>query len=77
MIQATFTLCSALLNWSDCTQNKKFNIQQLQSIGIENVPLRQILLPIIIEMTTEFKETNQFYMKEHRHGKKILPQTTN
>lgn len=32
---------------------------------------------IVIEITIELIETSQIYMKCYRHGKKILPETTN
>ena len=40
------------------------------------VPLRLIMLLILSEMTTEFKETSQIYEKCYRHGNKILLEST-
>ena len=50
-------------------------MKQLQSIAIEIVPLRLIMLIILIELTTVFKKTSQIYMKYY--GNKLLPETTN
>ena len=76
MIQGTFIICFSSSNRPNCARNKKFKTQQLQSKVIEIAPLRLFMLLISIELTTEFKETVQIYMKSYRQGNKILPETT-
>ena len=48
----------------------------MHRIAIEIVSLRLIMLLILTEITTKFKETSRIYMKCYRHGNKILLETT-
>ena len=71
MIQSTSIFCFASSKISNCTQNQKFNIQQLQSIAIEIVPLRFIMLLMLLNI----KKLVKFTCANYRHGYKILPET--
>ena len=46
-------------------------MNKLESIAIEIVPLKLMMLLIMVETTTESKETSQIYMKYYRHGNKV------
>ena len=71
MIQSTSIFCFTSSKISNCTQNQKFNIQQLQSIAIEIVPLRFIMLLMLLNI----KKLVKFTCVNYRLGYKILPET--